>query len=173
MNKKLLYILLLFSIIFNFSFLSLFIYRTWIEKPPMPFLPNERGPRSFQERKEERPPFKKEDWRRFHEMKESLKPDLNILLNEIRKERRALAQLILTEKTDSLLIDAKLKQINRIQNEIEHVITFHILKQKEMLPDSLKTIFVNSIMNRYKHMNPRHHGPDADRRHRNPKPDTF
>lgn len=167
MNKKLFYLLLLFSIIFNLSFMSIFIYRTWIEKPPIPMPPEARGPSFFREKGDEKPQFNNKDWRQFRDMNKLLKPDIDSLINAIRIERFELGELIVADKTDSLLIVSKLDEIIQIQNEIEHILTFHVLQQKEMLPDSLKKVFIKSIVRRYQNMNPRHHGPDADRRYKN------
>ncbi len=162
MNKRLLTFMLIISLVFNISFLSIFIYRKWIDKPQPPY--HERKSQSLQY-KYKKPQFSRNDWQKLHNMKEEIRPELEELMKTIRQERRELGQLLLEEKPDSLQVESRLNRINALQSKIEHTITFHLIKQKEMWPDSLRNALVHTIISRYKNMNPKHHGPGADRRH--------
>ncbi len=162
MNKRALIFLLIISFVFNISFLSIFIYRRWIDTPEAPY--SERKTHTMRH-KYKKPQLSKEDWQKLHKMKEEIRPELEDLIKSIRYERRELSKLLLEEKPDSLLIASRLNQINTLQNKIEHTVTFHLIKQKELLPDSLRKMLVHTIVSRYRNMNPRHNGPDADRRH--------
>ena len=144
-NRKIVLALIL-SLAFNVAFLGTLGYRSWKKG---------RFPRSHSYRE-------REDRRYFHE-KLKLAPEQKQHLEQIRKEfsprikpiridliqrRRALANLLIEDMPDSLEIERQLRDIGKLQMDIEREVVHQLLREKDILPQEERERYLNMIARR-------------------------
>ncbi len=155
MNKRLFTILLFMSLAFNVSFLSMFIVNR-MHRPPMPPpMMEDDNPEHFKRRKLwDGLELSEEHRQKMHDMRSVLMPMIRDIRFQLFEERRIMGELLMAAEPDSIAIEEQLKKIAELQTELEREVTFHILSQREILPEEQQKKLMDNIIHKYHELNP-------------------
>lgn len=146
MKNRRVFFALILSLAFNVAFLGTLGYRllnkgTTSESSRHRVTHDQRSSR-------ERIKFSKEQKERLKQLREHFYPRIKAIRSELVNDRKALVDLLMEDKPDSLQIEKSLNRLGQRQMELEREVVYQLLKEKEVLPPELRQHYLNMVMKR-------------------------
>jgi uncharacterized membrane protein len=142
---------LVLSLAFNLTFLGAYGYRLWQKKGehraegaesarrPAP-LPDGHGPFWKNLRPEQR--------KHLQSMRREFFPRMHEIRGRLRDERKALGDLLMKDKPDTVEIIRHLNRIGELQTRIERLVTFQLVKETESMDPQQREAYIKMIIRR-------------------------
>jgi Spy/CpxP family protein refolding chaperone len=150
MQKRLIHLALILSLVFNVAFLGALGYRLWTRRHDT----HQREQRLRREPPEERMGLRKEQKEQLDKVRKDFFPRIRSIRMELFKERETLASILKGENPDTNQINVQLKRIGDLQCRIEKLVVFQLLKEKAFLDPQQREVFLQMIMRRMGEMGP-------------------
>lgn len=164
---------LLLSIAFNFTFLGAFGYRMWVKhrhRPPYDFWMEGPPPIPGRPGNDEHSKFRMEQRKHFQHMREIFLPGVKKTHEQLFRKRKELADLIMTDKPDTAVINGMLNEISGLQMRIEKDVVRQLLKERELMDPEQRKQFQKFILKRLGDRDRKilHHGYPEKKEDENP-----
>ena len=146
MKNRRVFFALILSLAFNVAFLGTLGYRL-LNKGTTLELSRHRVSRD-QNSSRERMRFSPEQKKRLKQLREHFYPRIKAIRSELVNDRKALVDLLMEDKPDSLQIEKNLNRVDQHQMELEREVVYQLLKEKEVLPPELRQYYLNMVVKR-------------------------
>jgi uncharacterized membrane protein len=147
MKNRWIFIGLLISLAFNFSFMGALGYRLWERKERQKInaarikrkklLPNEKVK------------IRPEQKAYLEQLRKTFKPRIRGIKENLNHERRMLGMLLMDDLLDTNQVNKHIERIGNLQIAIEKAVVYQLINEKEMLDPDQRRHFIRGVLKKF------------------------